>query len=158
MNILYVNSLEASNKELARQLASCQAALADTEALEIGTGERLAKVEQQLAAALAACKLKDEELEKIRGHSGLYNLFSCVGSDSYDPECADLNVGKCREIATKALTIQPDDSAIKAWLGEPVAWMFSDNYGTHYTDDKREWYDGVGIESVIPLYSPKGLK
>lgn len=54
MNILYVNSLEANNKELARQLASCQAQLADAEALEIGTGERLAKVEQQLAAALAA--------------------------------------------------------------------------------------------------------
>ena len=38
-------------ESLRQQLASCQAALADTEALEIGTGERLAKVEQQLAAA-----------------------------------------------------------------------------------------------------------
>ena len=65
MNILYVNSLEANNKELARQLASCQAALADTEALEIGTGERLAKVEQQLAAEIMrleiALRIKTEE-------------------------------------------------------------------------------------------------
>ena len=66
--------------------------------------------QQQLAAALAACKLKDEELEKIRGHIGLYNLFSCVGSDSYDPECANLNVGKCREIATEALSTTPDQA------------------------------------------------
>jgi len=103
---------------------------------------------QQLAAALAAGKLKDEELEKIRGHIGLYNLFSCVGSDSYDPECADLNVGKCREIATKALTIQPDDSAIKTWLGEPITKVIH--------------YDEVGMPHTIylnkPLYSPKGLK
>ena len=76
-------------------------------------GAEAESLRQQLAAALAACKLKDEALEKIRGHIGLYNLFSCVGSDSYDPECADLNVGKCREIATKALAIQPDDSALK---------------------------------------------
>lgn len=143
---------------LQQQLASCQAALADTEALEIGTGERLAKVEQQLSAAIAAYKLKDEELEKIRGHIGLYNLFSCVGSDSYDPECADLNVGKCGEIATKALAIQPDDSALKAWLGEPADWKFTTSSGTYYTDDKRDWLDGYGIESVTPLYSPKGLK
>jgi hypothetical protein len=113
---------------------------------------------QQLASALAACKLKDEELDKIIGHIGLYNLFSCVGSDSYDPECADLNVGKCGEIATKALAIQPDDSAIKAWLGEPADWKFTTSSGTYYTDDKRDWLDGYGIESVTPLYSPKGLK
>ena len=50
---------------LKEQLISCQSALADTEALEIGTGERLAKVEQQLAAALAACQLKDSALENI---------------------------------------------------------------------------------------------
>ena len=86
--------------------------------------DEIESLHQQLSAALAACKLKDEELEKIRGHIGLYNLFSCVGSDSYDPECADLNVGKCREIATKALTIQPDDSALKAWVSKRIASTF----------------------------------
>ena len=58
----------------------------------------------------------------------------------------------------QALAIQPDDSALKAWLGEPVAWEFTDAFGTHYTDDQRDWMDTPGIESVIPLYSPKGLK
>ena len=104
MNVLYVNSLEANNKELARQLASCQAALADTEALEVGTGERLAKVEKQLAAALAACKLKDDALElamNVIESSAIVNQLD------------------------KALAIQPDDSALKAWLGEPIAWTHS---------------------------------
>jgi len=58
----------------------------------------------------------------------------------------------------KALAIQPDDSALKAWLGKPVAWEVSDNWGAHYTNDKHDWYDAVGIESVTPLYAPKGMK
>ena len=88
-----------------------------------------------LAAALAACKVKDEaiEAELLRADYG-------------------------RIAMRKALAIQPDDSALKVWLEEPVAWMFSDSWGTHYTDDKREWYDAVGIESVTPLYAPKGMK
>lgn len=36
---------------------------------------------------------------------------------------------------------------------EPVAWMFTDSWGTHFTEDKRDWYDTVGIESVTPLYT-----
>lgn len=62
------------------------------------------------------------------------------------------------EMIAQAMAAQPNDSALKAWLGEPVVWQFSDNYGTHYTDDRREWYDAVGIESVMPLYAPKGMK
>ena len=91
-----------------QQLASCQAALADTEALEIGTGERLAKVEQQLAAALAACKLKDESLEAA--HNGLrwwMDAFPLHVTEADNEEMLKL---------VKALTIQPDDSALKAWL------------------------------------------
>ena len=114
-------------------------------------------LEQQLAAALAACKLKDEELEKIREHIGLYNLFSCVGSDSYDPECADLNVGKCREIATKALAIQPDDSALKAWLGEPMAWARYPRFTGSLQTPITVFKEPEGADWV-PLYSPKGLK
>ena len=82
--------------------------------------EEIESMRQQLDAALAAIKIKDEALGRIRGHLNLYNLFSCVGSDSYDPECADLNAGKCREIAIEALAIQPDDSALKAY--EQTAW------------------------------------
>lgn len=36
---------------------------------------------------------------------------------------------------------------------EPIGWLYTDAYGTHYTDEKREWYDAVGIEEVIPLYT-----
>ena len=125
---------------LQQQLASCQAALADTEALEIGTGERLAKVEQQLAAAnvliaeqnklgkerqewalhtnevirslnqqlagaIAACKLKDSAIQHII--SGALSL----------PRFAE-------QQAKKALTIQPDDSALKAWVSKRIASTF----------------------------------
>jgi hypothetical protein len=162
-------------ESLRQQLASCQAALADTEALEIGTGERLAKVEQrlaaangliaeqnklgkerqewalhtndvirslnqqlaealeqnlvlskqtdhtildlsnyvdsleqQLAAALAACKLKDEALEEA--HNGLrwwMDAFPLHVTESDNEEMLKI---------VKALAIQPDDSALKAWL------------------------------------------
>lgn len=80
----------------------------------------------ELAAALAACKAKDEAI--------LQENFSL------------------------ALSFLPDDAALKAWLGEAVAWEFTDAFGTHYTDDQRDWMDTPGIESVTPLYSPKGLK
>ena len=36
---------------------------------------------------------------------------------------------------------------------EPVAWCFVQNGFTHYTDDKRDWYDAVGVEEVTPLYA-----
>jgi hypothetical protein len=95
-------------ESLRQQLASCQAALADTEALEIGTGERLAKVEQQLAAAIAACKLKDESIEAA--HNGLrwwMDAFPLHVTEADNEEMLKL---------VKALTIHPDDSALKAWL------------------------------------------
>lgn len=57
-----------------------------------------------------------------------------------------------------ALSFQPDDAALKAWLGNAVAWEFTDAFGTHYTEDRRDWMDTPGIESVTPLYSPKELK
>lgn len=106
--------IESLRQQLARCIDTC--ATRENEIIE---------AEQQLAAALAACKQKDDALEKIRGHIGLYNLFSCVGSDSYDPECADLNVGKCGEIATKALAIRPGTEALDKWIGEQSGWTHS---------------------------------
>jgi len=104
-------------------------------------GILIESLRQQLSAALAACKLKDEELEKIRGHIGLYNLFSCVGSDSYDPECADLNVGKCREIATKALAIRPGTERTE------MSKLFCDCK----TDEEKSnfFLSGQGVETGI---------
>ncbi len=94
------------------------------------------KLRAELLNALAACKAKDEALNTI------VTVFYPKG---------------IWKQAREALTIQPDDSALKAWLGEPVAWEFTDAFGTHYTDDRRDWMDTPGIESVTPLYSPKGL-
>lgn len=34
---------------------------------------------------------------------------------------------------------------------EPIAWMFTDNCGTHFTDDPRDWMAAAGIETVTPL-------
>ena len=31
----------------------------------------------------------------------------------------------------QALSIQPDDSALKAWLGEPVAWRYESATGVY---------------------------
>ena len=130
-----------------------------SEAQNIATKmNEIESMRQQLAAAIAACKLKDEELEKIRGHIGLYNLFSCVGSDSYDPECADLNVGKCREIATKALAIRPGTEALEKWLGEPVAIIGKHGHPKHVSAipsiEENRLYG-----PFEPLYAkPKGLK
>jgi hypothetical protein len=86
-------------------------------------------LEQQLSAALAACKLKDEALQQ-----------------EYDYQKAnDIEIAFWLE---EALAIQPDDSALKAWLGEPITKVIH--------------YDEVGMPHTIylnkPLYSPKGLK
>lgn len=95
------------------------------------------KLRAELVKALAACKAKDEALNTI------VTVFYPKG---------------IWKQAREALAIQPDDSALKAWLGKPVAWEYADAFGTHYTDDQRDWMDTPGIESVTCLYSPKGLK
>ncbi|MBK6587959.1 MAG: hypothetical protein IPG22_06550 [Acidobacteria bacterium] len=59
-------------------------------------------MEHELAAALAAIKVKDEALSKIEY---LEADNGCI-----------LSAGECSSIATEALAIQPDDSALKAWL------------------------------------------
>ena len=35
----------------------------------------------------------------------------------------------------------------------PVAFMYTDSGGEHYTDDRNEIWNGVGIESWTPLYA-----
>lgn len=113
-----------------------QFALADSEALELGTAERCDQLRAELVKALAACKVKDEALREL---------------DQLIPVGATI----------AALAIQPDDSALKAWLGEPVAWMqisVEDGVDTKFPRDhlpekyNKEWW------MFEPLYSPKGLK
>lgn len=104
---------------------------------------------QQLAAAIAAIKIKNHTLEwlSVKSHTRLQRLR-----------------------ATQALAIQPDDSALKAWLGEPVAWKHDDpKRHDAITDSVKELLHRANSEYMhrpidktehytIPLYSPKGRK
>ena len=150
MNILYVNSLEANNKELARQLASANVLIAEQNELAkerqewaLHTNEVIRSLNQQLAAALAACKLKDESIEAA--HNGLrwwMDAFPLHVTEADNEEMLKL---------VKALTIQPDDSALKAWIGEPVAWMIT-------YDGKCMGFVPTEEANTVAVYSPKGLK
>ena len=93
---------------------------------------------QQLAAALAAIKVKDAAVTRLCNErtTGLASL------ESWDA-------------AKAALAIQPDDAALKAWLGEPVAWKDTKARNRIiFPPMKPE----EGDDGWIPLYSPKGLK
>lgn len=106
---------------------------------------RCFEFEKQLAAAIAACKLKDEALESW----------------------GSMKTTEWLRIAAKALAIQPDDSTLREWLGEPVAWRTFDGEGGYdfrsYDDneDYRSKWDARNPNHkswVELLYSPKGLK
>lgn len=60
------------------------------------------KLRAELVYALAACKVKDEALKRWK-------------FDSLNMPLSEF------EVIKEALALQPDDSALKAWLGEPVA-------------------------------------
>ena len=95
-------------------------------------------IRQQLAAALAACKLKDSAIQHII--SGALSL----------PRFAE-------QQAKEALTIQPDDSALKAWLGGPVADLKIRNDGVVVSLQSRLVRPELA-KGDHKLYSPKGLK
>lgn len=86
------------------------------------------------AAAIAACKEKDEALE-------------AWGS---------MKTTDWLRLAAKALTIQPDDSALKAWLGQPVGEV------KKHTGSLKDMaiivWTGKQPEEGTKLYYPKGLK
>ena len=60
----------------------------------------------QILALQAAIAAKDAAIKSASGHLNLYVLFSCVGGDSYDPECADKNVRKANSILIAELTTE----------------------------------------------------
>jgi len=108
--------------------------------------EKYESLRQQLAAALAACKLKDSILERL-----------IAGDKPYMSEYQ------------QALALQPDDSALKAWLGEPVAWKHDsptrhDAITSSVKELLQKANSGYLIRPLdktehytIPLYAPKGL-
>ena len=94
---------------------------------------RCFEFEKQLAAAIAACKQKDEALEGL--------------IDTMDLRLDDDDLSLETRTAFEALAIQPDDSALKQWFGDPVA----------YIDEQHNLRMGK-VRVTGPLYSPKGLK
>jgi|WetSurSiteA1Bulk_404760.scaffolds.fasta_scaffold130619_2 hypothetical protein len=83
------------------------------------------EVEQQLAECEKQIAMMHEQTKAIQGHMNLYWLFSCEGSDSYDPECAEKNLDKVNEYA-KALAATQDLSGLVLCDAKPTAYMFPD--------------------------------
>ena len=95
---------------------------------------------QQLAAALAACELKDEALQNCEGMLD---------------ELRDYPI--THDAIIEALAIQPDDSALKAWLGEPIGEV------KKHTGSLKDmaiivWSDEQPEEGAQLYIKPKGLK
>ena len=87
--------------------------------------------EEKLAAALVACKMKDEAL-----------LLSKNGSNlAY------------QQMVQDALAIQPDDSALKVWLGDPVAYL-DENYGFMRCGNVADSLS-IGTQLYAPKREPK---
>ena len=76
------------------EIKRLQMAIADAEALELGTAEKCDQLRAELVKALAACKVKDAAITE--------------GLETYKiPMTARI---------VEALAIQPDDSALKAFM------------------------------------------
>jgi len=125
----------AELQSLRQQLAAAQESIENEQAKSIHSchanctmdGCVNRKLRQQLAAALATCKLKDKALEQAASH--------------VRPTCGELY-----DILAEALAIQPDDSALTDFLGEPVAWVDECGFLFHTVNEPDEY---------TPLYSPK---
>ena len=141
-NVLYVNNLE-------KQIAA--------------KNQLIAEQNQQLAAAHAACKVKDAALKELRRAIGdhyapndCYATGPVTGNDYRDlVECPACSASAHYD---EALAIQPDDSALKAWLGEPVAIIGKHGHPKHISAipsiEENRLYG-----PFEPLYAkPKGLK
>jgi len=140
-----------SNRAWREECESLRQRIADlTTGLE-ACDEQVVALRQQLAAALAAIKVKDAAIQIAVDYA-------------HNFEEVDFLVGE------NALAIQPNDSALKAWLGEPVAWKHDDpKRHDAITDSVKELLHRANSEYMhrpidktehytIPLYSPKGLK
>ena len=58
------------------------------------------------------------------------------------------------DLAHAAEEIESLRAAIEQYeAAEPFAWRYYQQGFWHFTDEKREWYNGVNVEEVIPLYT-----
>ena len=140
---------------LKQQLAAALNKLEMAEACLAGDNALIAGLKNDLAAAIAACELKDESLEAA--HNGLRWWM-----DAFPLHVTEADNEEMLKIV-KALAIQPDDSALKAWLGEPVAWLHEKRRDSDViTDAVKNVWNGVVVGKMaqysIPLYAkPKGI-
>ena len=109
-------------ESLCQQLARCIDTCATRE-------NEIIEAEQQLAAALAACRLKDELITDACTAIAFYG-------EQPPQELFD------------ALSMPCDDSTLRAYIGEPVLWRSKRGL---ITSDQI-------LPDDEPLYSPKGLK
>jgi len=125
----WIDNLRQQLVTLKTELKSIGEAIDDPRTdLTMTMSEVIVEQKQQHAAALAACKAKDDIILEVL-------------------ECASTTRPPVR--LREALAIQPDDSALKAWLGEPVA----------YVDDAGCcWMAKLGRQNGKPLYARKEQK
>lgn len=101
--------------------------------------ERAAKIERDMADHAAGIESLRQQLADARRTAEYWKACHLAGNEEL-AECRAALVVKdealtlialddcCTDpapIAQKALAIQPDDSALKAWLGAPVGWTHS---------------------------------
>lgn len=113
--------------------------------------QQLAASQKREAAALAACKLKDESLEAA--HNGLRWWM-----DAFPLHVTEADNEEMLKIV-KALAIQPADF-VMAWLGEPHSYLykFNSEFGDGTFWSHRPTHNGADALETIPLYKPKELK
>jgi hypothetical protein len=154
-NVLYVNNLEKQIAAQKQLIAEQNRLNKERQEWALHTNEVIRSLNQQLAGAIAACKQKDEALKWLMD-------WQVKHVDVWDNPAFDN--------AEEALATQPDDDALVAWLGEPVAWKH-DNPKRHdaITDSVKELLQRANSEYMhrpidktehytIPLYAPKGMK
>ena len=113
-------------------------------------GILIESLRQQLAAAIAACELKDESLEAA--HNGLRWWM-----DAFPLHVTEADNEEMLKIV-KALAIRPGTEALGKWLGEPVAIIGKHGHPKHISAipsiEENRLYG-----PFEPLYAkPKGLK
>ena len=131
----WIDNLRQQLVTLKTELKSIGEAIDDPRTdLTMTMSEVIIEQKKQLAAALAAIKSKDAALQ------------SAISAHRY--ESGDLH---------DALAIQPDDSALKVWLGEPRSYLykFNSEFGDGTFWSHRPTHNGNTALEAIPLYAPK---
>jgi len=94
--------------DLRQQLAAALNKLEMAETCLADDNALIAGLKNDLAAAIAACKLKDAAIKDLLE----FATYSTCGK------------AHAVEAAKEALTIQPDDSTLKAWVSKRIASTF----------------------------------